>query len=90
MIPSPNTWRWPGLYELENRSQDVHGAVARALREVAPWDGRDVVDIGCGAGFHLPMFAATARSVVGVEPHLPLVEQARSRTVDLPTVSVQR
>lgn len=90
LIPSPNAWRWPGLYELENRSQDVHGAVARALREVAPWDGRDVVDIGCGAGFHLPMFAATARSVVGVEPHLPLVEQARSRTVDLPTVSVQR
>ena len=25
------------------------------------WTGRDVLDIGCGTGFHLPRFAATAR-----------------------------
>ena len=32
------------------------------MREVADWAGRDVLDIGCGTGFHLPRFAATARS----------------------------
>ena len=26
----------------------------------ADWSGRDVLDIGCGTGFHLPRFAATA------------------------------
>lgn len=89
-IPSPNLWRWPAVYEVENRAQDVHGALAQTLREVADWDGRDVLDIGCGAGFHLPGFAASARSVVGVEPHLPLAELARARTANLPTVSVRR
>jgi len=41
--------------------------------------GLDVVDVGCGDGFHLPHFAEEARSVVGVEPHPPLVERARRR-----------
>jgi SAM-dependent methyltransferase len=47
-----------------------------------------VIDIGCGTGFHLPMFAATARAVVGVEPHPPLVRRARDRVAELPGVRV--
>lgn len=58
------------------------------LREVAPWDGLDVLDVGCGTGFHLPLFAATARSVVGVEPHADLAALARRRVRGLPTVTV--
>ena len=54
----------------------------------ADWSGRDVLDLGCGTGFHLPRFAATARTVVGVEPHPDLVALARRRTRALPTVSV--
>lgn len=88
LIPSPNLWRWPALYELENRAQDVHGALTQALRAVADWRSGDVLDIGCGAGFHLPTFAVDARSVLGVEPHRPLVELARRRTAALPTVKV--
>ena len=61
VVPSPNIWRWPDVYEAENRAQDPDGVVEGVLREVAPWTGRDVVDVGCGAGFHLPMFAADAR-----------------------------
>lgn len=80
MVPSPNIWHWPEVYEAENRAQDPDGIVESVLRSVVPWEGRDVVDVGCGAGFHLPMFAAGARSVVGVEPHPPLVERARRRT----------
>ena len=44
------------------------------------WAGRDVLDLGCGTGFHLPRFAETARTVVGVEPHPDLVALARRRT----------
>jgi len=77
------------VYELENRAQDVQGALAQTLREVADWHGRDVLDIGCGAGFHLPVFAADARSVVGVEPHPPLVDLARRRVTHLPATAVR-
>jgi SAM-dependent methyltransferase len=78
-IPSPNIWNWPDVYERENRAQDAEGAVWAALREAAPWAGRDVLDVGCGDGFHLPVFAVDAGSVVGVEPHGPLAERARAR-----------
>ena len=67
-IPSPNIWHWPEIYEWENRAQDVHGAVWAVLREAVPWEGRDIVDVGCGDGFHLPLFTGAA-SVTGVEPH---------------------
>lgn len=89
LIPSPNLWRWPAIYEVENQAQDAAGVLERVLHEVAPWDGRDVLDIGCGTGFHLPMFAATARSVQGVEPHLPLLDLARARVDELATVRVR-
>jgi ubiquinone/menaquinone biosynthesis C-methylase UbiE len=58
------------------------------MRSVASWDGRVVLDVGCGTGFHLPRFAETATSVVGVEPHGDLVALARRRTRRLPIVSV--
>jgi len=79
IIPSPNIWHWPDVYELENRAQDVEGAIFDVLRELADWAGKDVVDVGCGSGFHLPEFGATARSVVGVEPHRPLLRSAAKR-----------
>lgn len=78
-IPSPNIWHWPEIYEVENRAQDADGAIFAALRDVADWSGRDVLDLGCGAGFHLPQFARDARSVTGVEPHAPLVDLALRR-----------
>jgi ubiquinone/menaquinone biosynthesis C-methylase UbiE len=54
------------------------------------WTGRDVLDIGCGTGFHLPRFAETAATVTGVEPHPDLVALARRRTRSLPTVTVHQ
>jgi SAM-dependent methyltransferase len=87
-IPSPNIWNWPEVYERENAAQDVEGAIWALLRAAAPWAGRDVLDVGCGDGYHLPVFAAEARTVVGVEPHPPLVPRARRRVADLPHVRV--
>jgi SAM-dependent methyltransferase len=82
VIPSPNIWNWPDVYEQENRAQDADGVIWTALREAVPWDGADVLDVGCGDGFHLPVFAAEAASVVGVEPYAPLVARARDRLGD--------
>jgi len=60
------------------------------------WAGRDLLDLGCGSGFHLPRFAtasethAGARTVTGVEPHPDLVALARRRTRRLPNVTVRQ
>lgn len=88
MIPSPNIWNWPDVYARENRAQDADGALWQALAERVDWTGADVVDVGCGDGFHLPRFAERARSVTGVEPHGPLVQRARRRVRDLTGVRV--
>lgn len=80
VIPSPNIWAHPETYELENRHVDPDGVIEAAMRAVRGWDGAAVLDIGCGAGFHLPRFAAGgAGTVIGVEPHPPLLSLARRR-----------
>ncbi|WP_370250574.1 class I SAM-dependent methyltransferase [Nocardioides sp.] len=50
------------------------------MRERVDWAGATVLDLGCGTGFHLPLFAADAARVVGVEPHPDLLALARRRT----------
>jgi SAM-dependent methyltransferase len=82
LVRSPNIWDHPETYETENGGVDRAGVIESAMLQVlrAPdWRGLDVLDVGCGTGFHLPRFAATARSVVGVEPHPPLAALARER-----------
>ncbi len=86
--PSPNIWHHPLTYEAENRAVDPDGLLEQAMSRIAPWDGRSVLDVGCGSGFHLPRFATTAASVVGVEPHPSLVALARRRTRKLTNVTV--
>ncbi|WP_091449579.1 class I SAM-dependent methyltransferase [Actinokineospora iranica] len=88
VLPSPNIWHWPDLYEAENRAQDADGAIWRLLAGLGDWTG-DVLDIGCGDGFHLPRFAERAASVLGVEPHPPLVERGQARVAGLAGVAVR-
>jgi len=88
-IPSPNIWETPDVYEVENRGVDRSHVIEDAMRSVLDWSGRDVVDIGCGTGFHLPYFAQDARSVVGVEPHPPLASLAAQRISGMPSVTVR-
>lgn len=90
VLPSPNIWYYQKAYEVENRAQDVDDEIWRVLTGAREWSGADVLDIGCGDGFHLPRFAATARSVVGVEPHEPLVRDARNRVERLANVEVRQ
>ena len=58
------------------------------MEDAVSWSGRTVLDLGCGSGFHLPLFARTAGEVVGVEPHPDLVTLARRRTRSLRSVRV--
>ncbi|WP_270887272.1 class I SAM-dependent methyltransferase [Pedococcus sp. 5OH_020] len=87
--PSPNIWDTPDVYEVENRGVDRANVVEAAMETLHPFEGADLVDVGCGTGFHLPRFVELGcRSVVGVEPHPPLVSLARDRVRDLPQVVV--
>jgi len=83
MNPSPNIWANPDVYEVENRGVDPDGLIEAAMADIHHWTGQRVLDVGCGSGFHLPQFAQTASSVVGVEPHQPLAALARQRISDL-------
>lgn len=79
MIRSPNIWDTPDVYELENLASDRAGVIDRAVAALHPLAGADLLDVGCGSGFHLPRFAERGARVVGVEPHLPLVRRAANR-----------
>ncbi len=88
VLPSPNIWQHPETYELENRAADPDGVIEAAMRTVDDWSGRDLLDLGCGTGFHLPRWAGTARRVYGVEPHPDLAALAARRTARLGNVTV--
>lgn len=76
---SPNIWDSPEVYEQQNEGVDRAGAIEAAICSIQDWAGLHLLDIGCGAGFHLPTWGRTARKVTGVEPHPPLVERAKER-----------
>jgi len=73
------------------------GAVAyrlsRELRTISAWldsvgeSGR-VLDVGCGAGAWVEIFANRFRSAVGVERSLPMVEAAKKRVAHLSNAEV--
>ena len=88
-IPSPNIWDTPDVYEIENRGVDPDGAIEAAMRRIHDWAGQRVLDLGCGSGFHLPLFAGHAARVIGVEPHDALVSLARDRVASLGLPNVQ-
>ena len=88
-VPSPNIWQHTAIYELENRAADPDGRLWAAMESRVSWQGRTVLDLGCGSGFHLPRFAQDAATVVGVEPHPGLVRLAQRRTHGLDSVDVR-
>lgn len=88
-IPSPNIWNTPDVYEVENQAVDRAGLIESTMARLYPFEGADLLDAGCGTGFHLLRFAALGcASVVGVEPHPALVELARRRVSGLESVTV--
>lgn len=86
--PSPNIWHHPSTYELENHAVDPDRVIETSMRSIADWTGRTLLDLGCGTGFHLPRWADSAASTVGVEPHPDLLAIARRRVRRLSNVRV--
>lgn len=82
-VRAPNISADPELYERENEAIARDGRLDAALREAADWRGRDLLDVGCGTGFWLPLYARDAGSVVGVEPDPDLVVRAAARAEDV-------
>jgi SAM-dependent methyltransferase len=80
---APNQGGSPDVYEVENRAIDPDGHVLAAMRRLAPWEGRTLLDLGCGTGFWLPGYAAEATHVIGVEPDPELRATAAQRIGDL-------
>lgn len=97
VVPSPNIWDFPEIYEAENRAVDPDGVIWRAIDELVEFpvllgttNWGDVLDIGCGNGFHLPMLADRARRVIGVEPHPGLAATAARRVAGRGNVTVRQ
>jgi SAM-dependent methyltransferase len=85
---APNIGGHPDVYETENRGIDPEGHLLAAMRRLAPWDGRRLVDLGCGTGFWLPGYAKDASQVIGVEPDPVLRAKAAARVAGQPSVDV--
>ncbi len=85
---APNIGGHPDRYELENKALDEAGHVLTAMREIAPWAGRTIVDLGCGTGYWLERYAADAARVAGIEPDPALRAAACRATTGLPTADV--
>jgi SAM-dependent methyltransferase len=85
---APNIGGHPEVYEIENQAMDRAGHVLAAMRHLAPWAGRRLVDLGCGSGYWLPRYAPEAGQVTGIEPDPTLRAAARARTEGLAGVQV--
>ena len=87
---SPNIQSDADIYELENEAADPERRIEAAMAAIAPWDGKIVLDLGAGTGYHLARFHDTAAHVIAVEPHDPsrLRAMARVATLGLAHTSV--
>jgi SAM-dependent methyltransferase len=86
---APNIGGHREVYELENQAGRRAGHVLAAMRGLAPWAGRRVLDLGCGTGFWLPVYAQDAAQVLGIEPDPGLLRVAADRVAGLRGVSVR-
>ena len=87
--PAPNIAGDPATYDLENAALRRDGRLDAALHAIAPWDGRVLLDIGCGSGFWLPSYAERGQQVIGVEPDLDLLDLAARRVGSAGNIDVR-
>jgi ubiquinone/menaquinone biosynthesis C-methylase UbiE len=62
--------------------KDPTGTEARALTELADFDGKRVLEIGCGDGRMTFLYADQAREVLGVDVEEESIREARAALPD--------
>lgn len=62
--------------------KDPIGVEARALAELADFDGKRVLEIGCGDGRMTLLYAEQARNVLGVDVEEESIREARAALPD--------
>jgi SAM-dependent methyltransferase len=85
---APNIGGHPEIYEIENQALDRAGHVLDALRALAPWAGKTIVDLGCGTGYWLARYAGQAQRVIGIEPDPAVRARAVTAAAGLPRTEV--
>jgi ubiquinone/menaquinone biosynthesis C-methylase UbiE len=81
-LRSPNISGDPDLYEIENRAADPDGVIEAAMRRIAPWNDKVLMDVGAGTGFHIERFHQDAAHVVAIKPEPDLRIKLMQRIVD--------
>ena len=85
---APNIGKHPASYQLENEALDRAGHVLAAMRAIAPWADRTIVDLGCGTGYWLARYSEDASRIIGIEPDPALRTAAVQAAADLPNAEV--
>jgi ubiquinone/menaquinone biosynthesis C-methylase UbiE len=62
--------------------KDATGTEARALAELADFDGKRVLEIGCGDGRMTFLYADKAREVLGVDVEEESIREAQAAVPD--------
>lgn len=65
---SPNIHLNYDVYEVENLACDPERKIENFIESKFDLRNKNILDIGCGTGFHLPYYSALAAHVFGVEP----------------------
>ena len=75
-------------YELLNRCTDPEGRLEALLQDLAPMDGRVVLDVGAGSGYHAARYAARSAHVYAVEPDPGMLQQMHARLSQEPCANI--
>lgn len=81
-VRSPNIATDADLYEVENLAADPDRAVEQAMQHIASCEGKVVMDVGAGAGYHIDRFHDDAAQVIAVEPDPALRLRMMQRIAD--------
>ncbi|MFC0420296.1 hypothetical protein ACFFHP_07030 [Glutamicibacter ardleyensis] len=66
-VQAPNQGLHPEVYETENNAMDRSGVLFARLQDLAPWDGKGLLDLGCGTGYWLLKCLTDFRTFIGVD-----------------------
>jgi ubiquinone/menaquinone biosynthesis C-methylase UbiE len=65
---SPNIHLNSDIYEIENIACDPENKIEAFIESRFELENKNILDIGCGTGFHLPYYSKSASHIFGVEP----------------------